>query len=610
MATWLAWQQDPHRCDHLIFMAIEDRALQGRDLVTDHDQPDQHVLACRLRSAWPVLTPGWHTLHFDEPASDTVRTEGIKPPQRVSLMLAKGDIIALLPAMVAQVNAFYLTGSVPTQLLSRLHKWAAHGATAVASCGGQDITSALSKAGFQVTDHEDILQARYEPRYTAPLQAGGWWPAPVAASDHHAMVVGAGLAGASAAMALCRQGWRVTLIDQHAGPAQEASGNPGGLFHSIVHGDDGLHARAHRAGALATWRMVKDWIADGQLIGCADGLLRLDSDMQAHQADDQITRQNLPSDHVQWLTQAEAQARSGIKVSSGGWLFHQAGWLHPGGLVRLLLDQAGAWTSEGMALLTCLWQQPIDAIDQTEDGQWHVFKAGVRIASAPTLVLCNAQAASQLINTLAPECAVSPLPLIPSRGQITWLKQTVSNGVQVPKLPVAGSGYALPLQPDALLCGATTQPDDLDRSVRESDHRHNLRQAAQLGACSENSAASILLKDLLGRTAWRATTPDRLPAIGAMAWSESRLTGANQPKRLDQTRLIPRQRGDRGGLYVLAGLGSRGITWAGLAGELLAHWVTGTPCPIESDLRDALDPARFVVRQLIRKSQAEVATQT
>jgi tRNA 5-methylaminomethyl-2-thiouridine biosynthesis bifunctional protein len=65
---------------------------------------------------------------------------------------------------------------------------------------------------------------------------------------------------------------------------------------------------------------------------------------------------------------------------------------------------------------------------------------------------------------------------------------------------------------------------------------------------------------------------------------------------------MPRERGPHGGLYALTGLGSRGITWSGLAGELLAHWVTGAPCPVEADLRDAMDPARFLVRQMTKMS--------
>jgi tRNA 5-methylaminomethyl-2-thiouridine biosynthesis bifunctional protein len=38
------------------------------------------------------------------------------------------------------------------------------------------------------------------------------------------------------------------------------------------------------------------------------------------------------------------------------------------------------------------------------------------------------------------------------------------------------------------------------------------------------------------------------------------------------------------------------LTWAALGGEILTAWLEGTPAPLEGDLLDAVDPARFAVR--------------
>ena len=176
-------------------------------------------------------------------------------------------------------------------------------------------------------------------------------------------------------------------------------------------------------------------------------------------------------------------------------------------------------------------------------------------------------------------------------------------------MPVAGAGYVLALPGGGLLCGATTRHDDPDPSVREADHRHNLAQAARLGACEALPDSAPLPPGVDGRTAWRATTPDRLPLIGAVPWSVDRVA-ASGARRRDQVRLIPRERSPRGGLYVLTGLGSRGITWCCLGGELLAHWVTGSPSPVEADLRDAMDPARFLVRQMTKGPSGEPPMRT
>jgi len=646
LTTWMAWRQDPARCPHLVFVSVEKHPLLKADLArvhglsldqadnatlptdaqprtTDHDTT-RHGLASRLLAAWPTLTPGLHSLHFDEPLPDAtaaVSPSG-QPPHRVSLLLGLGDIQDTLPALVASVDAFYLDGFSPAKnprmwdadLLSRLNRLAAPCATAATWTVARGVRDALTTAGFRVErlpglgSKRDMIRAVYEPRYTPPRQAGGWWPEPARVEDRQAIVVGAGLAGCATTLALCRAGWRVTLIDQHAGPAQAASGNPGGLYHSIVHGDDGLHARAHRAAALSTWRLVKDWIADGSLQGSSTGLLRLDSELHADQAQALMSRQHLPADHVQWLEQAAAQQLAGMPVPSGGWLFHQAGWLHPAGLARRMLDEAASWQRDGQAALNCLWQQAPDSISMTPDGRWQACRKAETLATASTLIVCNASDASCLLHTLPSEQAVSVPPLSTTRGQITAVHTRPLDGMRTPNLPVAGNGYVLPLSVQTMLCGATNQLGDTDASVRQADHRHNLAQAAALGVCSPQTAANLDTGGLQGRTSWRAAAQDRLPVIGALAWSPERLTASTPARRLDQVRLLPRQRSERGGLYVVAGLGSRGITWAGLIGDLIAHWVAGTPSPIEADLRDALDPARFVIRQMTRR--VKVASQT
>ncbi len=613
LATWADWQADPQRCDRLVFISVEKHPLTASALREVHgirqapspSASAEQELARRLVAAWPALTPGFHTLSFDE----ALTPQG--SPQGVTLQLCLGDVANIVPALMAEVDAFYLDGFAPAknpemwdpQWLSRLNRLAAPQATAATWSSARVVRDSLTQAGFQVERTPGFggkfhsTRADYAPRYVPPPQAGGLWRQP-AAANRHAIVVGAGLAGCSAAWALCREGWRVTLLDAHAGPAQEGSGNPGGLFHSVLHGDDGIHARAHRAAALATWRQVQPWIAAGELSGQCAGLLRLDAKTQAEEAHALLTRQGLPADHVRWLDTDEARAVAGMAVPSGGWLFEQGGWLHPAGYASHLLQEAQSWRAQGQPLLMCLWGHAAHRIRPTEQG-WEVLDAqGQHIAEAPSLVLANAHQAATLLSTLPPEHAVATLPLSRVRGQISaWPEVSgASEAVRLPHLPVAGSGYVLPLRQDCLLFGATTQHHDEDPAIRDADHRHNLKQAARLGACAEYPADAPLPNSLQGRTGWRATTPDRLPLIGALPWSAERLTQTPTRTRLDQVRLIPRERNDRGGLYVVSGLGSRGITWTALAGALLAHWVTGSPCPVESDLRDALDPARFLSR--------------
>jgi tRNA 5-methylaminomethyl-2-thiouridine biosynthesis bifunctional protein len=67
-----------------------------------------------------------------------------------------------------------------------------------------------------------------------------------------ATVIGAGLAGAAVCERLCARGWSDTLLERHAGPAREASGNHAGAFRPLVSPDDSVFARVTRAAFLAS----------------------------------------------------------------------------------------------------------------------------------------------------------------------------------------------------------------------------------------------------------------------------------------------------------------------------------------------------------------------
>jgi len=54
------------------------------------------------------------------------------------------------------------------------------------------------------------------------------------------------------------------------------------------------------------------------------------------------------------------------------------------------------------------------------------------------------------------------------------------------------------------------------------------------------------------------------------------------------------------GLYGAFAYGSRGLTWAALGGEIIASLLEGEPPPLESDLLDAVDPGRFLLRRARR----------
>ncbi len=588
LATWQAWRDDPQRCETLIFVGIEEHPLPAAALAQAHAHSPWPDLAALLQAAWPVPASHVHRHVF----------EG----GRVQWLLGLGAVGLLLPKLRLQADAVFLGGLTPDLAATHLLK-------AVAAHAASGATLACAQHGAAL--HPPLLTAGFVPR-TVPLAGGAaaftaaeFAPrhrphrAPSAeVQGRQAVVVGAGLAGAAAAQALAQAGWQVTVLERHAAPASETSGNPAGLFHGTVNADDGPYARLFRAAALQARASHAAAIAQG-VPGAAEGLLRLDSragGLPALQALLQGT--GLPPGYVQVLSAAEASAAAGLPLPVPAWFYPGGGWVAPAAWVRWALAAPGVQLRTA-AVVHRLQRAPSAAAATEAQGRavrWQLLDAnGGLLAEADAVVLANAAQAQTLLAPLGH----SPWPLRHTRGQVTQFSAAHTLG-----LPVAGDGYAIPL-PGAVLCGATREAGEPgDAALREEDHHHNLQRLQRLtglqpAAADGMSEASEARGDrkgsngcsgmhgLTGRTGWRLHTDDRLPICGA-------LPALQLPpgQRLDQARLLPRE----AGLFVLTALGARGLTLAPLLAQLLAAQASGTPWPLEQDLADALDPGRWLVR--------------
>lgn len=564
LATWAAWRDDGARCAHLWFLSVDQHPPRLDDLRRAHAHSSEPDLAQQLVVAWPPLTPDLHRRDFAH--------------GRVHLLLAFGDIATWLPQWLAPVDALYLDGFAPAknpamwrpQVLKRLGRLAAVGATAATWTTARVVRDALAAADFQIQrqpgfDHKrEMLTARHAPRYRAPAPTGrhyGGAQGPVA-------IVGAGLAGAAAAHALAALGVPSCVIDAQAAPAEGGSGQPAGLLHGVVHAEDTPHTRWFRAAALRSHAVLAPLVANGAVRGRLDGLLRVERELDRDAMQRLIDAQGLPSDYVQALSNAQASTRAGCAVNGAAWWYPSGGWVDPRSLVRQWLDHP---------LIDPRFGMHVARIARTGEA-WSLFDVdGRAIASAATLVLANADGFQPLLQS-------DDWPLLRSRGQVTSLPEAAPDWR--PAVPVAGDGYAIALD-NGLLCGATSDLDDNDPTLRAADHRRNLDALRRLSG----RRWSAPVDSLAGRVAWRVHTRDRLPLLGGVPLRA--IERASQ-SRQEQPRFIAREPG----LYLFAALGSRGLTQAALAGEVLAGMITGTPLPIGSALLDAVDAARFAARAL------------
>jgi tRNA 5-methylaminomethyl-2-thiouridine biosynthesis bifunctional protein len=492
---------------------------------------------------------------------------------------------------VATVDAFQLDeksiagNTWDERRCKALGRLAAPGATLVAEADATGLRSGLTTAGFEVQIDAGSIRARYAPKFEPRRAIARVGSNPL--KERRVLIVGAGLAGCAAASALADQGWRSTLLERHAGLAEESSGNAAGLFHGIVNVQDGTHARFNRAAALAAQAAVNTAIDAHGARGSAEGLLRLETSLEQAQMQAVLANLGLPVGYVQALSATQASARCGMPLQHPAWFYCGGGWLQPAALARAFLERASGLAS----LCTGVEVQTL----RFADGRWQALDThGAVIDAAPALLLANAGDALRLLG--APDW-----PIDKTRGQISIAPSAAFGPAGSPgrsTLPIAGAGYLLPELDGQVMFGATTQAGDDDASVRDTDHAANLTQLERL----TGKPLALDPSQLSGRTAWRWTSRDRLPVVGAVPVMPCFEFGVQNEspasRRADQARFVPRVPG----LFVFTALGSRGITWSALGGRVVAAAISGAPAPLEASLLDAIDPARFITRQLRRSS--------
>ena len=574
LATWQAWRDDPRRCRRLHFVSVERHPLDRDDLATAHQRyPEFSALSATLRAAWPPLLPGMHRLHFDD--------------ERVTVTLVFDDALDAVSGLRLVADAFYLDGFAPaknpamwtSRLMKALARLAAPQATLATYAAAGAVQTALADAGFAVEKRRgfgrkrDMLAARYAPRW-APRrsqQAMHRWP------ERHAMVIGAGLAGAAVASRLAARGWQIDLIERERAPCGAASGVVAAVFQPHVSRDDNLLSRFTRAGFLYAQRswtaaadagVARSWRACG-VLQLADG-----PDNEARVAGTALVL-DLPVGYAMHVTRDQASALAGSRLALGGWWFPTAGFVSPAAIVG---EQIGYAARHGVAIAQH-FGRAVASLERDHERWIARDAAGATIAAAPVAVLANANNAAKLVD---PGGSLARI-----RGQQSYVP---APPFEAPRVVVGGDGYALPAHDGVAVIGATYDLGSDDPLPDAASHRVNLARAEHM---LPGSTTGIDATALAGGVGFRCVANDRLPLVGAVPdVSQCRadavaLAGA----QLADLPRIP-------GLYAALAFASRGLTWSALAGETLASDIEGEPAPLSRALLAAIDPGRFALARL------------
>lgn len=617
LATWRQWQQTapPNaRLDYICVEAKPPNRSELRQALALWPELKQH--SNELLDNYPgVLHTGFHQLLFDD---RQVNFTLIVHSPSAGLEQLQQCSHPLFNAPLCRVDAWYLSDDVLSEnsnidaqtLLQTLSTLSHLNTTLVGNNLDKVTQNHLRQAGFEVKtvdaatvcaqltklppkpQREDFLEGAYNSPFPAP------WDIPLYRNEAHSTaktvtVIGGGIAGCHSARALALRGYEVTLIEQERELASQGSGNPQGVLYGKLSPREETLAEFNISALAFGQRAYQSLWASSATFGAQCGVLQL-----AHTPKEQKLHEALRKRYgennglVQFLSAAQASEVAGIDIPHSGLFFPEAGWINPRVLCEHLAKHPGIKIKRATT---------VDAL-QRIGNQWEALDAhGDVLSTSTSVVIATAGHAQHFPQT-------QHLPLKPVRGQVTYLAASLAS--RKLKTALCSEGYIAPADPlsNSHCVGATFDvkapfhPQGINTQL--SDHLENLDKmdgptpalAEALGLAQHRQHP----EKLNGRAAYRCTTPDYLPIAGP-APNYAAFLEDYQLLRKNAKSSIPKAGNYWPGLFLNVGHGSRGLTYAALTAELVAAQIDGNPPPLPRHLIQALSPARFIIRDLIRK---------
>ena len=582
MAAFLEQAPQTGNGSRLHFISFEKYPLTQADLRKALAAwPELASLSQPLIDQWPLPVSGCHRLLF--------------AGGRIHLDLWFGDIKEMLPQVPHQadglVDAWYLDGFSPAKnpemwtqdLFDGLARLARPSATlSTFTCAGF-VRRGLIAAGFamkKVKGHgskREMLAGERADKL--PQQTIAPWYARPAGREGEVLIIGGGIASAMTALSLVERGRKVRLLCEDGEPAGGASGNRQGALYPLLNGEHD---------ALSRFYSLAFGFARSRLLALAErhpvafslcGVTQLGYDDKSAAKLAKMSLGPFPSDLMRPLSADEVEQVVGLPCGVGGVSYPLGGWLCPADLTRAAIKEAqasGRLEVEFNASVTHIAEQ---------DGGWRVESQDGRHWQAPNLVV----AAGHRLPALLP---FAELPLYPVRGQVSHVPTTA--GLSQLKTVLCYDGYLTPAHNGAHCIGASYGRNQTSQTFNAEEQAQN---RARLQACLPAQAwpAEVDVSGAQARVGVRCASRDHLPVAGPIARLAA-LPDHDVNAPADQQSALPLYPG----LYVLGALGSRGLCSAPLCGELVASEICGEPLPLSSDLLEALHPARYWVRRLLK----------
>ncbi|RUO21121.1 hypothetical protein CWE08_05890 [Aliidiomarina iranensis] len=573
LAADLFLQKAPKNA-HLYFTSFEKYPIRHADLVKIHQHwPQFSTLSSLLLARYPALLPGLQRIEIH--------------PQ-ITLDLYFSDVNDTLREWAEEhprtVNAWFLDGFAPSKnpqmwdskLFNAIALSLANHATFATFSATGNVRRQMLEAGLNVKKAKGF--GRKREMLFGGIQKMGKPAQPAAQSI---AIIGDGIAAATLAYELRNSNKRIHIFAAAEAAAAGASGNPQGAVYPLLQAQwtpsSDFYSHAHEfARQLYRSAVPNCWHESGvqQLSKSTPQLLKIRS----------IRSLNLyPDPYWQPQTQAQASVKANVPLPTPAVLLPTAGWVPAKQLVNELLEKVASHRKQSNLEFSVHFScqiLDIQALNACSSASSHQQWQLLLESTSKDFVaenLCFDQviiAGGEKSTQLLPQALV---PIRPVRGQITQLAVPDNHQLANLNQVLCGGGYITPVHQGLCCIGATFDKTRTDAIIDPNDDEQNLRQLRDDFSFSAPQSWVVA-----NRASVRATTPDHLPLAGRV------------PK------FVNGQLQEYSNLWLLSGLGARGLTSAPLAAALVAAQVENRPLPVTARINAALKPIRFAERARLR----------
>nr|WP_256260884.1 FAD-dependent 5-carboxymethylaminomethyl-2-thiouridine(34) oxidoreductase MnmC [Shewanella sp. NIFS-20-20] len=404
-------------------------------------------------------------------------------------------------------------------------------------------------------------------------------------------IIGGGLASAQLAYSLALRQRPFSLFCQDERLAAAASGNRQGALYPLLTPEHDLLSRFYSQGFGLSRQRLQYLSQHHPIAHDFCGVLQTGHDLRSDERLGQIASAGFPSALVQHCSAEQSNQLAGVNIQHEGLYYPQAGWVAPAQFTQACFDAAVPFGQ-------LHFKQTINEIRREVEG-WYLVTNEQRHGPFDQLVLANGIGINQFTQTKAQ--ALSPF-----RGQVSH----VPTHAQLSPIStvLCAKGYFTPRHNGSHCLGASYIKNPSHCDYSDAEQTANLAQL-QSSYPEQAWTEQVDISAHEARVGIRMVSRDHFPVVGLA-------TDIDRLQHIAQTTHFPQGHKQEiadfwqqqaapvvAGLYLLGGLGSRGLCNGAIAAEMLASQLGGEFLPCHQPMVEMLIPNRLWLRKLIRGKQ-------